>query len=73
MRVAGLRVYVTPFEPEWEGFATLEISITTLLSAKVNTNEGLCRILFFRSDTFCAASDAGRRASIRSNRELFSK
>jgi dCTP deaminase len=54
-------VYVTPFEPEWEGFATLEISNTTLLPAKVNANEGLCRILFFRSDASCAASDASRK------------
>jgi dCTP deaminase len=46
----GIIVNVTPFEPEWEGFVTLEISNTTPLPAKVYANEGLCQILFFRSD-----------------------
>jgi deoxycytidine triphosphate deaminase len=43
----GIIVNVTPFEPEWEGFVTLEISNTTPLPAKVYANEGLCQILFF--------------------------
>jgi hypothetical protein len=50
MRVAELRVKLTPFEPEWEGLVTLEISNTATLPAKVYANEGLCQILFFRSD-----------------------
>lgn len=44
---------MTPFEPEWEGFATLEISNTTPPPAWVYANEGLCRILLFRSDEAC--------------------
>ena len=47
---------VTPFEPEWEGFGTLEISNTTPLPAKVYSNEGLCQILFFQSDEPCEIS-----------------
>ena len=43
----GIIVNVTPFEPEWEGFVTLEISNTTPLPAKIYANEGLCQILFF--------------------------
>ena len=46
----GIIVNVTPFEPEWEGFVTLEISNTTPLPAKIYANEGLCQILFFQSD-----------------------
>ena len=42
----GIIVNVTPFEPEWEGFVTLEISNTTPLPAKIYANEGLCQILF---------------------------
>jgi dCTP deaminase len=57
----GIIVNVTPFEPEWEGFATLEISNTTPLPAKVYANEGLCQILFFRSDEACAVSYADRK------------
>ena len=52
----GIIVNVTPFEPEWEGFVTLEISNTTPLPAKIYANEGLCQILFFQSDEPCEIS-----------------
>lgn len=57
----GIIVNVTPFEPEWEGYVTLEISNTTPLPAKVYANEGLCQILFFRSDESCETSYADRK------------
>ena len=50
MRVAESPVNVAPFEPEWEGFATLEIANATPPPARVCANQGLCQILFFRSD-----------------------
>lgn len=46
----GLIVNVTPFEPEWEGYVTLEISNTTPLPAKVYANEGIAQVLFFEGD-----------------------
>ena len=49
----GIIVNVTPFEPEWEGFVTLEISNTTPLPAKIYANEGLCQIIFFQADEVC--------------------
>src|SRR5881397_1759988 len=49
----GIIVNVTPFEPEWEGFVTLEISNTTPLPAKIYANEGLCQVIFFLSDEDC--------------------
>jgi dCTP deaminase len=52
----GIIVNVTPFEPEWEGFVTLEISNSTPLPAKIYSNEGLCQILFFQSDEPCEIS-----------------
>jgi dCTP deaminase len=52
----GLIVNVTPFEPEWEGFVTLEISNTTPLPAKVYANEGIAQVLFFQSDEPCEVS-----------------
>ena len=52
----GIIVNVTPFEPEWEGYVTLEISNTTPLPAKVYSNEGLCQVLFFESDEICEKS-----------------
>ena len=47
---------VTPFEPEWEGYVTLEISNRTPLPAKIYSNEGLCQVLFFQSDEECVTS-----------------
>ena len=56
----GIIVNVTPFEPEWEGFVTLEISNTTPLPAKVYANEGICQFLFFKADSVCETSYADR-------------
>ena len=52
----GIIVNVTPFEPEWEGFVTLEISNTTPLPAKIYSNEGICQVIFFESDEQCEFS-----------------
>jgi dCTP deaminase len=46
----GIITNVTPLEPEWEGFVTLEISNTTPLPAKVYANEGIAQVLFFTAD-----------------------
>ncbi len=46
----GIIVNVTPFEPEWEGFVTLEFSNTTPLPAKIYAGEGCAQVLFFESD-----------------------
>ena len=56
----GLIVNVTPFEPEWEGYVTLEISNTTPLPAKVYANEGISQVLFFESDEECEVSYADK-------------
>ncbi len=57
----GLIVNVTPFEPEWEGFVTLEISNTTPLPAKVYANEGISQVLFFEADEECEISYADKK------------
>jgi len=62
----GIIVNVTPFEPEWEGFVTLEISNTTPLPAKIYANEGLCQILFFESDEICETSYKDRSGKYQS-------
>ena len=56
----GIIVNVTPFEPEWEGHVTLEISNTTPLPALVYANEGLAQVLFFESDEECETSYGDR-------------
>jgi dCTP deaminase len=57
----GIIVNVTPFEPEWEGFVTLEISNTTPLPARIYANEGIAQVLFFESDEVCETSYADRK------------
>jgi len=57
----GIIVNVTPLEPEWEGFVTLEISNTTPLPARVYSNEGLCQIIFLESDELCETSYKDKR------------
>jgi dCTP deaminase len=52
----GIIVNVTPFEPEWEGYVTLEFSNTTPLPAKIYANEGVAQVLFFESDETCETS-----------------
>jgi dCTP deaminase len=52
----GIIVNVTPFEPEWEGYATLEFSNTTPLPAKIYANEGVAQVVFFEADEECDVS-----------------
>jgi dCTP deaminase len=56
----GIIVNVTPFEPGWEGYVTLEISNTTPLSAKIYANEGLAQVLFYQGAEDCETSYADR-------------
>ena len=57
----GIITNVTPFEPEWEGYVTLEISNTTPLPARIYANEGIAQVLFFESDEACQTSYADRQ------------
>jgi dCTP deaminase len=66
----GLIVNVTPFEPEWEGYVTLEISNTTPLPAKVYANEGISQVLFFQSDESCEVSYADKRGKYQKQQGL---
>jgi len=52
----GIITNVTPLEPEWEGYVTLEISNTTPLPARIYANEGIAQVLFFESDEECETS-----------------
>jgi dCTP deaminase len=52
----GIIVNVTPFEPEWEGYVTLEFSNTTPLPAKIYANEGVAQVIFFEADEVCETS-----------------
>ena len=57
----GIIVNVTPFEPEWEGFVTLEISNTTPLPARIYSFEGIAQVLFFQGDEPCQITYADKK------------
>jgi dCTP deaminase len=66
----GIIVNVTPFEPEWEGHVTLEISNTTPLPAKIYANEGLAQVIFFESDEECDTSYRDRGGKYQAQRGI---
>src|SRR5258706_6445593 len=66
----GIIVNVTPFEPEWEGTATLEISNTTPLPAKIYANEGIAQVLFFQSDEPCRTSYKDKKGQYQAQLEV---
>lgn len=64
----GIIVNVTPFEPEWTGYPTLEISNTTPLPAKIYANEGLAQVIFFEADEECETSYADKNGIYQNQR-----
>ena len=66
----GIIVNVTPFEPEWEGHVTLEISNTTPLPAKIYSGEGLAQVLFLAATESCETSYADRAGKYQSQRGI---
>ena len=66
----GIIVNVTPFEPEWEGYVTIEISNTTPLPAKIYANEGIAQVLFFQSDEPCERSYADKKGKYQGQQGL---
>jgi dCTP deaminase len=66
----GIIVNVTPFEPEWEGIVTLEVSNTTPLPAKIYANEGIAQVLFFEGDEPCEVSYADKKGKYQAQQTL---
>ncbi len=66
----GIIVNVTPFEPEWEGYVTLEISNTTPLPAKIYSNEGIAQVLFFEADEECETSYADKKGKYQKQQSI---
>ncbi len=66
----GIIVNVTPFEPEWEGFVTLEISNTTPLPARIYANEGIAQVLFFEGDEECEISYADKKGKYQKQQSI---
>lgn len=66
----GIIINVTPFEPEWEGYVTLEISNTTPLPARIYANEGIAQVLFFEADEECLISYADKKGKYQKQQKI---
>jgi dCTP deaminase len=66
----GIIVNVTPFEPEWEGYVTLEISNTAPVPAKIYANEGIAQVLFFEADEQCETSYADKKGKYQAQQNI---
>lgn len=66
----GIIVNVTPFEPEWEGYVTLEISNTTPLPARIYSYEGIAQVLFFEADDVCEVSYADKKGKYQKQQSI---
>jgi dCTP deaminase len=67
---AGILINVTPFEPEWEGYATVSIANTTPSPVRVYAEEGLCQLIFFQSDETCAISYKDRKGIYQAQQKI---
>ena len=67
---AGIVFNVTPFEPEWEGIATIEISNTTPLPAKIYANEGAVQLVFHKAEDICQVSYADKKGKYQGTKKI---
>lgn len=66
----GVITNFTPFEPEWDGYVTIEISNTTPLPARIYSGEGIAQVLFFEADTECDVSYADKKGKYQGQRDI---
>lgn len=66
----GIIVNVTPFEPEWEGYVTIEISNTTPLPARIYANEGIAQVIFLEADEVCETSYADKKGKYQAQKGI---
>ena len=66
----GIVVNITPLEPEWEGYLTIEISNTTPLPAKIYAHEGIAQLLFFEADEICTTSYSDRKGKYQAQKGI---
>jgi len=66
----GIVVNVTPLEPEWEGYVTIEISNTAPLPAKIYSNEGIAQIIFIQASEICETSYADKKGKYQAQKSI---
>jgi dCTP deaminase len=66
----GIIINVTPLEPEWEGYVTIEISNTAPVQTKVYANEGIAQILFLEASEVCETSYADKAGKYQAQKNI---
>lgn len=66
----GVTVYVTPFEPEWEGYATISIVNSSGAPAKIYANEGIAQLMFLQAEDTCAISYADKKGKYQAQQNI---
>ncbi|MFH1686187.1 MAG: dCTP deaminase [bacterium] len=66
----GVVVNVTPFEPEWEGFATISISNTAPVPVRIYAHEGIAQLLFLQARETCRSSYRDKKGKYQAQKEI---
>ena len=66
----GVLVNVTPFEPEWEGFATISLSNSTPVPVRVYANEGIAQLIFLQTNEECRISYKDKKGKYQAQKEI---
>ena len=67
---SGLVVNVTPFEPEWEGYATVSLANTAPVPLRVYANEGIAQIIFLEADETCETSYKDKKGKYQGQKKI---
>ena len=67
---SGVIVNVTPFEPEWEGFATISLSNTAPLPVRVYANEGIAQLIFLEASEVCRVSYKDKKGKYQGQQKI---
>lgn len=66
----GVIVNVTPFEPEWEGYATISLTNSAPLPVRVYANQGIAQLLFLEAAEVCANSYRDKAGKYQAQQEI---
>jgi dCTP deaminase len=66
----GIVVNVTPFEPEWEGYATVALVNTAPIPVRVYAGEGIAQLVFVKADSECVTSYADRKGKYQAQKKI---
>jgi len=67
---AGVIINVTPFEPEWEGFATISLTNSSPLPVRVYANEGIAQLIFLEASEVCQVSYKDKKGKYQGHRKI---